>query len=79
MIVNRVSEVMGRKRLTIREVARRSGLAYATVQGIRNDSSKRVDLATLDALCRTLEVSSLCELLDYRPISDSGESGRLKE
>lgn len=67
MIVNRVSEVMGRKRLTIREVARRSGLAYATVQGIRNDSSKRVDWETLNALCRTLEVTSLCELFEYAP------------
>lgn len=67
MIVNRVSEVMGRKRLTIREVARRSGLAYATVQGIRNDSSKRVDWGTLNALCRTLEVASLCELFEYVP------------
>jgi putative transcriptional regulator len=67
MIVNRVSEVMGRKRLTIREVARRSGLAYATVQGIRNDSSKRVDWDTLDALCRTLEVGSLCDLFEYQP------------
>lgn len=67
MIVNHVSRVMGAKRLTIREVAERAGVAYATVQGIRNDSSKRVDWKTLDALCRALEVGSLAELIEYVP------------
>lgn len=67
MIVNHVSRVMGAKRLTIREVARRSGLAYATVQGIRNGTSKRVDWDTLDALCTVLEVESISELIEYRP------------
>lgn len=66
MIVNHVSRAMGAKRLTIREVARRSGLAYATVQGIRNGTSRRVDWATLDALCGVLEVESLTELIEYR-------------
>lgn len=67
MIVNHVSRVMGAKRLTIREVASRANLAYATVQGIRNDSSKRVDWDTLDALCKALEVSTLTELIEYVP------------
>lgn len=70
MIVNHVSRVMGAKRLTIREVAERSGLAYATVQAIRNESSKRVDWATLDALCRVLDVKSLTELIEYVPPED---------
>ena len=66
MIVNHVSRAMGERRLSIQEVARRSGLAYSTVHDIYHDKSKRMDWQTVDALCRGIGVSGLAELFEYR-------------
>jgi len=57
MIVNKLSEIMGRRRLSQRDVVRGTGLAINTVAGLYNDKAKRVDMETLDKLCDFLEVS----------------------
>jgi putative transcriptional regulator len=56
MIVNHLSEIMGRKRLKIADVVAGTGLAINTVSGLYHDKVKRVDLETLDKLCDFLEV-----------------------
>lgn len=65
MIINHFSEILGRKRLTQRDVVRGTGLAINTVAGLYRDESKRVDLETLDKLCKFLGVT-IGELLEYR-------------
>lgn len=67
MIINLLSREMGARRLTIRQVANASGLAYSTVLDLYHDRAKRLDLATLDALCKAVDVSSVCDLFEYRP------------
>ncbi len=56
MIINHLSEIMGRKRLNQRDVVRGTGLAINTVAGLYKDTSKRVDFETMDKLCTFLEV-----------------------
>lgn len=70
MMLNHVSRVMGERRLSIAETARRAGLAYTVVFGLYHGQVKRVDLDTLDALCRALDVRSLTELIEYVPEPD---------
>ena len=65
-IRNRLSRVMGERRLKIQDVAARSGLAYTTVFALYHDKARRIDLATLDALCRTLRVQ-VGDLFEYVP------------
>jgi len=65
MIVNRLSEIMGKKRLNQRDVVRGTGLAINTVAGLYKDTAKRVDLETLDKLCDFLEVS-IGEILEHK-------------
>jgi len=65
-IVNRVSEVMGRERMSIAELARRSGLSYPTVYEIYHDRTGSIAFETLDKLCKTLEVG-VEELFKYDP------------
>lgn len=67
MIHNRISRLMGERRLTISETARRAGLAYTTVHALFHDTVTRLDVDTLDALCRALEVSSVADLFEYAP------------
>jgi len=65
-IVNRVSEIMGRKRMSIAELARRSGLSYPTVYEIYYDRTGGIAFETLDKLCKTLEVG-VEDLFSYDP------------
>lgn len=67
MIINHISEIMGRKRLKVSHVVAGTGLATNTVSGLYHGTVKRVDLETLDKLATFLEVSSLAELLEFVP------------
>jgi putative transcriptional regulator len=42
--------------LTQSEVARRSGVSLNTINAIANNKTKQVSLATLDAICKALEI-----------------------
>lgn len=64
MIKNNLSEILGRQRLKVRDVVRGTGLAINTVSGLYHDTSKRVDLDTLDKLCTFLGVS-VGEILEH--------------
>lgn len=65
MIINHLSEIMGRKRLKVNGVAAATGLAINTVSGLYHDKVKRVDLETLDKLCDFLEVG-IAEILEHK-------------
>lgn len=66
MIENKLSEVMGRKRLKISDVIEKTGLARNTVAELYHGRAKRVDLETLDKLCKALECESLSEIIEFR-------------
>jgi putative transcriptional regulator len=71
-IQNRISRVMGERRLNIQELSRRSGLSYTTVWSLYHGTAQRIDLTTLDKLCRALDVQ-VGDLLEYVP----DDAGRL--
>ncbi|MGG1598016.1 helix-turn-helix domain-containing protein [Paenibacillus naphthalenovorans] len=71
MIINRLSEIMGRKRLKIADVVAGTGLAINTVSGLYHDKVKRVDLETLDKLCLFLDVG-VGDILEYHREQDQG-------
>lgn len=73
MIENRLSTLLGARRKSIADLARESGLAYRTCYELWAGRSRRVDFATLDALCRTLGVT-VCDILDYQPDAARGET-----
>jgi putative transcriptional regulator len=56
VIINHLSEIMGRKRLKVADVVAGTGLAINTVSGLYHDRVKRVDLDTLEKLCLFLDV-----------------------
>ncbi|ASA22112.1 helix-turn-helix domain-containing protein [Paenibacillus donghaensis] len=66
MIENKLSEVMGRKRLKISDVIEMTGLARNTIADLYHGRAKRVDLETLDKLCKALECESLSEIVEFR-------------
>lgn len=70
MIINKLSEVMGRKRLKISDVIAMTGLARNTVADLYHGKAKRVDLETLDKLCVALECESIMEIIEFRKAVD---------
>lgn len=64
VIISHVKEIMDRQHKTIRGFATETGLAINTVSGLYHNTSKRVDMETLNKLCKHLKVST-GELIEY--------------
>ncbi|MDP8909298.1 MAG: helix-turn-helix transcriptional regulator [Chloroflexota bacterium] len=69
MIENRLSRLLGERRMSISELERRTGVPYTSLHALYHGTSKRVDLATLDKLCRALGVG-VGDILEYRDVSE---------
>ncbi len=65
MIENRLSRLLGERRMSISELERQTGIPYTSLHALYHGTSKRVDLATLDKLCRALGVG-VGDILEYR-------------
>ena len=66
MIVNHISREAGARRLNIRDLARRAGVSYSAMHPLYHDRVKRIDLETLNRLCRALGCG-VGDLFEYRP------------
>lgn len=66
VIVNRLSRLMGERRLSIQALARQSGVSYSTLHDFYHDRLKRYDGDVLDRLCGTLGVG-VGDILEYVP------------
>jgi putative transcriptional regulator len=66
-IRNRVSELCGRKRISIAELARLAGISYQTVYSLYHDNSVQIHFSTLAALCEALN-AEVGEIFEYVPI-----------
>ena len=68
MIKNKLSELIGRKRLNMAEVARLSGLSHITLFNLYHDKNKAVQLETLNKLCWALDckIEDIYEYIDEK-------------
>ena len=66
LIRNRLSRLMGERRLSIQDVARGAGLSYPVVSGLYHDRATRLDIATLDKLCTFFRVQP-GDILEWVP------------
>jgi putative transcriptional regulator len=69
MIRCHLSVAMGRAKLRIIDVARQTGLNRSTVAGLYRETAVRVDLETVDKLCRLFncQVGDLFEFVESAP------------
>ncbi len=70
MILNKLSEIMGRKRIKMSELARMTGLTRQTVFEFYHDKNKVVKLDTLNKFCWALEcrVEDILEYVDRKSV-----------
>ncbi len=66
MIENRLSEVMGRRRISISELGRRAGVTRNTVARLYHGQTRQIDLVVLRRLCEALGVTP-GDVLVYMP------------
>ena len=64
MIKNKLSEIMGKNRIRIAELARISGISQNTLIKIYYEKTKGIDFTTLDKLCCALKCN-ISELFEY--------------
>lgn len=55
MIKNKLSEILGRKRINKAELSRFSGVSYSSVKSIYYNKTKGIEFETLDKLCNFLQ------------------------
>ena len=58
MIKNKLSGIMGEKRMNIAEVARLTGKSYNAINKIYHNKTKSIDFATMDKLCWALQCNT---------------------
>ena len=73
MIKCNLSLLMGRDKLKVIDVARAIDVHRNTVTLLYNEEAKRIDLETMDRLCKLFKCTP-CELFEYIPEDDKVES-----
>ena len=66
MIVNNIPVQMAKKRMNIQKLAEATGLSRTTLSNITTDKFTRIDLKTIDVLCKALDCNTQ-DLLEYVP------------
>ncbi|AKX50041.1 hypothetical protein AKN93_09400 [Thiopseudomonas alkaliphila] len=66
MLKCNLSTLMGKERLTIAEVIRRTGLTRNAVTTLYDERAKRIDLNTIARLCELFECT-VDDLFEYIP------------
>lgn len=66
MIINKLSEILGRKRMLQIELAKLSSVSYSAIKKLYKDETKGIDFSTLNKLCNTLECTPN-DILEFVP------------
>lgn len=66
MIRIRLSTLLGQKRITQAELARKTGIRPATINEMYHEISERINLEHIDRICEVLNCD-VNDLFDYEP------------
>lgn len=66
MIKNKLSTIMGEKRIKMSELSRLTGLAYQTIFRLYHNETQSIDFYTLSKICWALECD-VVDILNYAP------------
>ena len=70
MIRCHLSRLMGEHKMKVADVARKTGLNRSTVSSLYYETAQRVDLETLDRLCKLFD----CDVGDLLELVKEGEA-----
>lgn len=78
MIVNCIAEVARTKGKTVGQVSQEAGIRYNTVLNLFRGQGRRIDLDTIDAICRVL-MAQPGELFQWRPDTPAADKESQQE
>ena len=67
VLINRLSRLMGERRINIAGLVRETGLSRTTLHDLYHDKTRRIDFDTLDRLCAYFKVGP-SEILEWTPV-----------
>ena len=70
MITSRLSEILGRKRIKMSELARKAGITKNTVLNLYHGRSTRIEFEVLNKICNILECTP-SDILHHTPDLDT--------
>lgn len=73
MIKIHLSRLLGESKEKIADLQRATGLARNTLAGLYREDVARIDLSTLEAICRHYKCG-ISDILEYVPTPDERES-----
>lgn len=56
MLKNRLPGIMGQKKMSMRELSRRTGITYTIIRDVYHSQRRSVQLEVLEKICETLDV-----------------------
>ena len=74
MVRCHLSRMMGEKKMKIVDVARETGLHRNTITLLYNETATRLDLETIDSLCRLFDCK-VGDIFEYIPSSTPQNAG----
>lgn len=72
-IVVKLYDLLGERRMSVRELQRQTGLSYVTVYNLYAGKSERVDFNTLDQICRALGIQP-GDILEHAPDEEASDA-----
>jgi putative transcriptional regulator len=69
MIKCKLSELLGKNKMHIRDLERRSGVSYHTLWALYHEKSTMVSLNTIDQICRALSIQ-VGDLFEYVEVEE---------
>jgi len=66
VIANKLSEMLGRKRMSVKALQRATGVSYGALHALYANKTKRVDLSILARICGALDCE-VGDILEYVP------------
>lgn len=73
-IINKVSEVAGRRKMQIRDLEKASGVSYDTAKRFWKGTAQQIDFETLAAFCDALNCT-VGDLFEFIPDDANGKNG----
>lgn len=73
MIKIKISEQLGKHKMTRKELAKLTGIREGTVGMLYNETIKRIDVEWLDKLCKVFNCT-LTDIIEYIPDSEDTQS-----
>jgi len=67
MIKIKISDLLGKHKMTQKELSEKTGIRPNTISNLYYEKAKRLDIDMIDSLCKVFKVKCISEIIEYIP------------